>query len=163
MIVRGSDGLRREVFARFDSSTPIPRPSEWGGGLSDAGVRVGFEDAVGLPAFMRGVRLISETAAGLPWLLFRGFGDLRRPQPAASQLGLLRRPESGYAVGVRGVAVHLRFVDRRERVPVETEGPRAAQVSVPGQSVVRDPEIRRGPPDFRAEGPGVRAGGADGR
>jgi HK97 family phage portal protein len=92
MIVRGSDGLRREVFARFDSSTPIPRPSEWGGGLSDAGVRVGFEEAVGLPAFMRGVRLISETAAGLPWLLFRGFGDLRRPQPAASQLGLLRRP-----------------------------------------------------------------------
>jgi HK97 family phage portal protein len=92
VIVRGQDGAKRELFGLFDSSTPVPRPSEWGGGVSNSGVRVSLGAAVGLPAFLRGVRLISETAAGLPFLLYRGFGENRKPQPNAPQLGLLRRP-----------------------------------------------------------------------
>jgi HK97 family phage portal protein len=92
VIFRGQDGAKRELFALFDSSTPIPRPSEWGGSLSSSGVRVSMSTAVGLPAFLRGVRLISETAAGLPFILYRGYGDDRKPQPKAPQLGLLRRP-----------------------------------------------------------------------
>jgi HK97 family phage portal protein len=92
VIVRGRDGTKRELFALFDSSTPIPRPSQWGSTLSYAGERVTFDGAVGLPAFMRGVRLISETAAGLPLLLYRGYGEDRKPQPKAEQLTVLRRP-----------------------------------------------------------------------
>jgi HK97 family phage portal protein len=92
VIVRGSDGAKRELFGLFDSSTPIPRPSQWGSRMSYSGERVNSENAAGLPAFLRGYRLISETAAGLPMCLYRGYGDSRRSMPNAPQLGLLRRP-----------------------------------------------------------------------
>lgn len=91
MIIQTAEGSRA-VFGLFDSSTPIPRPSQWGATLSHAGERVTFSGAVGLPAFLRGVRLISETAASLPFALYKGFGDRRRPMPDAPQLALLRRP-----------------------------------------------------------------------
>ena len=94
MIVRGEDGRRREAFALFDTSVPIPRASQWGANLSSAGVRVDFEGAAGLPAFFRGARLISETAASLPIRLYRGYEDDRRPQPRARQHELLRRPNA---------------------------------------------------------------------
>lgn len=92
MIVRGEDGAKRELFGLFDSSTPIPRPSQWGSTLSHSGERISLESASGLPAFLRGVRLISETAAGLPIGLYRGFGEKRKAMPNAPQLGILRRP-----------------------------------------------------------------------
>ena len=92
MIIRTQSGGKRALFGLFDSSTPIPRPSQWGATLSNAGERVTFSGAAGLPAFMRGIRLISETAAGLPFTVYRGYGDDRKPQPKASQLAVLRRP-----------------------------------------------------------------------
>lgn len=99
MIVRDAGGVKRELFGMFDSSTPIPRPSQWGASLAHSGERVSMEKAAGLPAFLRGVRLISETAAGLPWALYRGFGDRREPQPLAKQLDILRRPNPDAASG----------------------------------------------------------------
>ena len=66
MVIRGQDGAKRELYGLFDSSTPIPRPSQWGSTISYAGERISLGSATGLPAFLRGVRLISETAAGLP-------------------------------------------------------------------------------------------------
>lgn len=92
MIVHTRDGSRQELYGLFDSSTPIPRPSQWGSTLSAAGERVSMASAAGLPAFLRGVRLISETAAGLPLMAYKGFGEDRRPQPGAAALPLLRRP-----------------------------------------------------------------------
>ena len=92
MIVRGQDGRRQAAFALFDTSTPVPRPSEWGATLSHAGERITFEAAVGLPAFLRGVRLISETAAGLPFCVYRGSGENKRPVPEAAQHALFERP-----------------------------------------------------------------------
>lgn len=92
MIVQTKDGGRRELFAGFDSSVPIPAPSMWGSTISYSGERVNVDSAAGLPAFLRGLRLISETAAGLPICLYRGYGAKRRPVEGAEQLGLLRRP-----------------------------------------------------------------------
>lgn len=132
MIVRADSG-RRVAFAMFDTSTPIPRPSEWGGNLSHAGERITFEGAVGLPAFLRGVRLISETAAGLPFTVYRGFGDQRRPMPAAPQLGLLRRPNPDsspfstwsyvYASMLRGNAYIYKVKVRRQVVALYPVNP----------------------------------------
>lgn len=92
MIAYAPDGSRRQVFGLFDSSTPIPRHGQYGATISHSGERISFEGAAGLPAFMRGVRLISETAAGMPFMVFRGYGEDRKPQPKAPQLPLLRRP-----------------------------------------------------------------------
>lgn len=83
----------REMFSgAFDSSTPIPRPSQWGGSMSYSGKRVSLDDAVGLPAFMRAIRLICETPANMPLGLSRGQGATKEPQPDAPQLAVLRRP-----------------------------------------------------------------------
>lgn len=92
MIVRGTDGARQSAFALFDTSTPIPRPSEWGGTVSYSGERVTFEAAVGIPAFLRGVRLISETAAALSFDVYRENGEETVPMPKSPQAALLRRP-----------------------------------------------------------------------
>jgi HK97 family phage portal protein len=92
VIVRTESGAKRELFAGFDSSVPIPRPSMWGSTTSLAGERITLESAAGLPAFLRGLRLLSETSAGLPICLYRGYGSRRRPVEGASQLGILRRP-----------------------------------------------------------------------
>jgi HK97 family phage portal protein len=92
VIVRGEDGARHELYGLFDSSLPIPRPSVWGTTVSHSGERVSFTAAAGLPAFMRGVRLISETAAALPLTLFRGHGRNRSPVADASQYSVLHRP-----------------------------------------------------------------------
>lgn len=97
MVIRTADGAKRELFGLFDSSTPIPRPSQWGGMLAHSGERVSMEAAAGLPAFLRGVRLISETAAGLPFVLYRGHGDQRKPVQSAPQFEYLRRPNPDVA------------------------------------------------------------------
>lgn len=95
MILATKTGGNKEVFAAFDSSTPIPRPSQVGGSLSWSGRHVGLTDAVGLPAFMRAIRLLFETAAGFPIKVYRGYDDERTPEAKAPQLGLLRRPAGG--------------------------------------------------------------------
>lgn len=82
----------REMFGAFDSSVPIPRPSQWGGAVSYSGKRVTLDEAVGLPAFMRAIRLLCETSAGMPMLVSQGQGSEREVQPEAEQLAVLRRP-----------------------------------------------------------------------
>jgi HK97 family phage portal protein len=90
-------GGNREMFGAFDSSVPVPRPSQVGGAQSYAGQRVTLQGAVGLPAFMLGIRLLSETPAKMPIKLFRGAQPQapqlgKTPEPGAPQLTLLRRP-----------------------------------------------------------------------
>jgi HK97 family phage portal protein len=92
VIVYGADGSKKSMYGLFDSSTPIPRPSAWGATIAHSGERISMGAAAGLPAFLRGVRLISETAAGLPFMAYRGHGQDRKPMPKAKQLDLLRRP-----------------------------------------------------------------------
>ena len=92
MVIRGEDGVKQEVYGLFDSSTPIPRPAQWGSHISHSGERISLGSATGLPAFLRGVRLIAETAAGLPICLYRGYGSNRTPVETAPQLDLLHRP-----------------------------------------------------------------------
>jgi HK97 family phage portal protein len=94
VILKTDRGDRQMFSGAFDSSTPIPRPSQWGGAMSYSGKRVSIEAAVGLPAFMRAIRLICETSAALPLMLSRGQGTERRPQPDAEQIGVLRRPNN---------------------------------------------------------------------
>src|SRR5262245_13673315 len=89
LILRTASGHNR--FA-FDTSVPVPRPSQWGGVLSHTGKRITLADAVSLPAFLRGTRLICETAAGFPIELYRGYGANRRPVERDPRLDLLRRP-----------------------------------------------------------------------
>lgn len=89
MIFRGLDGAKH-TFAF--SPKPIPRASQYGWITTGAGMQASFEGAVGLPAFLNGLRLLSETAASLPFLLYRGYGKQRKEQPAAPQHKLLRRP-----------------------------------------------------------------------
>jgi len=91
VIIRGEDGAKRSLFGLYGMD-PVPRPSEWGSGIAYSGERITFESAAGLPAFLRAVRLISETAAGLPFCLYRGYGDSRTPMPNAPQLDVFRRP-----------------------------------------------------------------------
>lgn len=84
-------------FSAFDSSVPIPRPSQAGGAMTYGGRRVTSDDALGLPAFMRGVRLICETTAMMPAVPFQGTGEDRTPEPKTPQAALLRRPLDGVA------------------------------------------------------------------
>lgn len=114
MILKTSRG-NRELFAAFDSSVPIPRPSMHGGAVSYGGRRVSLEDASGLPAFMRAVRLISETVAMMPFVAaWQG-----RPRPEAA--GVLRRPLDGvspFTVWSYTVAAMLRGNAYLWKIPV---------------------------------------------
>lgn len=83
-------------FSAFDSSTPIPRASQWGGSMSWSGRRVDVEDAAGLPAFFRALRLLCETPAGFPMEVYRGHGENREPTPDAPQVKVLRRPSPAH-------------------------------------------------------------------
>lgn len=86
----------RAAFALFDSSVPIPRHGQYGNNWSYAGRRVSWHEAVGLPAFMRGVRLIAETTAMMPFSVHAGHGSNMRPVDAR-QLAVLRRPNPDMA------------------------------------------------------------------
>lgn len=96
MIVATPQGDHRVQFSgAFDSSTPIPTASQWAGSgaaFAYAGRRVSYLDAAGLPAFLRGVRLLSETVAMMPAGIYRGDGRDRQPVDDAKQLAVLRRP-----------------------------------------------------------------------
>jgi HK97 family phage portal protein len=92
VILKTAHGDRQMFSAAFDSSSPIPRPSQWGGAMSYSGKRVTLEEAVGLPAFMRALRLIFETSAQLPLNLSRGQGVEKKVEPKAEQLAVLRQP-----------------------------------------------------------------------
>lgn len=92
MILKTPHGNSEVFSGPFDSSLPIPRHSQWGGTMSDAGERVNYSSATALPAFLRGVRLICETTAGLPICIYRGYGEQRKPMVSAPQLDMLRRP-----------------------------------------------------------------------
>src|SRR6185312_1741019 len=82
----------RELFSAFDSSVPIPRPSQWGGALSYAGKRVTLEETIGLPAFMRAIRLLCETSANMPLLLSKGLAPEKEVLLNAEQHDVLRQP-----------------------------------------------------------------------
>lgn len=115
MFLKTQYGYREMFSAAFDSSVPIPRPSQWGGSMSYSGKRVTYAEAVGLPAFHRAVRLICETSASMPIMLSRGQGGEAEPQPEAQQAEVLRRPNPDmtafqvwsyvYACMIRGNAV----------------------------------------------------------
>lgn len=93
MIVRGENGERRDLFALFDTSLPIPRPSEWGATLAHSGERISFDGAAGLPAFLRGVRLIAESAASLGLCVYREQRDgTKVKMPLSPQAQLFDRP-----------------------------------------------------------------------
>ena len=79
----------------FDSSTPIPSAAQWAGSgaaLSYADRRVSYVDASGLPAFLRGVRLLSETVAMMPMCVRQGRGHDAVPVEDAPQLALFESP-----------------------------------------------------------------------
>lgn len=122
--------------AAYDSSVPIPRASQAGGNFSYSRRRVGLADAVGVPAFMRGVRLICDTAAGFPMHVYRGVGSNRVLLDEAPQLSLLRAPGGRdftpqqiwsytFASMIRGGAYLIKVKDSRNRVqqllPVDPE------------------------------------------
>jgi HK97 family phage portal protein len=92
MILKTPFGDREMFSGAFDSSVPIPRPSQWGGALSYSGRRVTLSEAVGLPAFMRAIRLICETTAGMPMVVSQGQIPEKKVLPQADQLEVLRKP-----------------------------------------------------------------------
>lgn len=85
-----------QYFAAFDSSTPIPRNSQWGSS-SFTGRTVGLNEAAGLPAFLRALRLLSETPAGFPIGVFRGYDADREPAKDAPQVKVLRHPSPDHS------------------------------------------------------------------
>lgn len=159
MILKTSQGDRQMFSGPVDSSALIPPPSQWGGATSYSGKRVSLAEAVGLPAFMRGVRLICETAAGMPLHLSRGQGPTKRPQPDASQLAVLRRPNPDmtpfqvysftYASMLRGNALLWKVKVRGEVVALYPLMPHLTTVKRKDGEVVY--EIRK-----REHGPVVR-------
>ncbi len=92
MLLATGRGNRHVEFSSFDSSLPIPRASQWGGQSSHAGQRVTFGSAAGLPAFLRGIRLLAETTAMMPLSVSRGYGPSAVAVPDAPQLGVLHNP-----------------------------------------------------------------------
>lgn len=91
----------RETFS-FDMP-PIPPHSLMHGGISYSGRAVDGSSAAGLPAFLRAVRLLSETIAMLPLRTYQGEGAEKVETPA----GVLRRPNdemSAFAVWEYAVA-----------------------------------------------------------
>lgn len=73
----------------FAGTDRIPSPGMAKGGWSNAGRIVTSEDAVGLPAALSAVRLLSETTAELPCIVRRDDGDERDRLPESSQWGVL--------------------------------------------------------------------------
>lgn len=92
MILKTPHGDRELFSGAFDSSVPIPRPSQWGGAISYSGKRVTLSEAIGLPAFMRAIRLLCETSANMPLLLSKGQAPDKELLPEAEQLDVLRKP-----------------------------------------------------------------------
>jgi phage portal protein BeeE len=92
VILATPKGNRTAFQAAFDSSLPIPRASQGAGPYSFSKRRVEMSDAVGVPAFMRAVRLICDTAAGFPINVFRGHGISRIAADDSTQGQLLRMP-----------------------------------------------------------------------
>lgn len=95
LAARGGNVSVQRFNAPFDSSTPIPTAGQWvgaGAAFSYADRRVSYQDAAGLPAFLRGVRLLSETVAMMPASVVQGYDDQKKPVENAPQLPLLRRP-----------------------------------------------------------------------
>lgn len=85
-----SRGKDYEAFA-FEMP-PIPRPSQWGSAVSYSGRNVVTSEAAGLPAFLRAVRLLSETTSQQPLRLYREVGEDREVVTGTPQVKLLRRP-----------------------------------------------------------------------
>lgn len=96
LAARGGANVSVHRFnAPFDSSIPIPTASQWAGSgaaFTHADRRVGYHEATGLPAFLRGVRLLSETVAMMPVGVYQGRGHDRTPVENAPQLALLEQP-----------------------------------------------------------------------
>lgn len=72
MVIRTADGGQVQVRDMFSGVDAIPLPSQAGGNYSVAGRRVSTEKAVGLPAMLRGIRVLSETVGSLPVIVYRG-------------------------------------------------------------------------------------------
>lgn len=81
----------KKFAAPFDSSIPIPRASQIGT-FSYSKRRVEIGDAIGVPAFMRAVRLICDTCAGFPLDLYRGEGTDKTQIKVGPQYELIKKP-----------------------------------------------------------------------
>lgn len=88
MILATPKGNRESFGAAFDSSTPIPRASVYNSHAS----RIDLSDAIGVPAFARGVRLICDTASSFPLRVYQGSSSDRVEQSDAPQAQLLKHP-----------------------------------------------------------------------
>jgi len=116
----------KKFASPFDSSLPIPRASQIGS-FSYSRHRVELGDAAGIPAFMRAIRLICDTAAGFPIQLYRGYGPDRTPVNVGPQVDLLRSPGGrefntaqiwsyAYCSMIRGGAYLMKVRDAKGRV-----------------------------------------------
>lgn len=76
--------------AQFGNSDRIPLPGEMGGIFSSSGTMVTQDAAMALPAVMAAIRLIAETLASLPLIVYSGDMLDKQPQPEAWQWPLLR-------------------------------------------------------------------------
>lgn len=82
----GNVHLRSQMFGGVDV---IPMPSQEGGSWSSAGRRVTPQNAMGLPAVLRGLRVISETVGTLPLIVYRETATGRERARDAGQWSLL--------------------------------------------------------------------------
>ena len=74
----------RPLFALFGAGRPAPTPRRY-----DSLAREGFQKNA---IVFRCVNLIAESAAAIPWQLFRGRGGRRRELPDHPLLDLLAKP-----------------------------------------------------------------------
>jgi HK97 family phage portal protein len=91
LIIRaqGGDYQTRDMFTGTDA---IPRPSDFGSYLSSSGQRVTVDAAVGIPAAMAAIRLLSETIGVLPMRVAKLENGVKRFQPDAKQVPILETP-----------------------------------------------------------------------
>lgn len=90
MILATARGGNREVRAFGDPAAVSP-PSWWrvGGGFASSGIHVTPENATGLPTVAAAIRLIAETGASLPFVVYEGEDAERRKAASSWQHQLL--------------------------------------------------------------------------
>lgn len=105
MILR-TGGRDYEASYAFEMP-PIPRPSQFGSAVSYSGRYIVPSEVAGLPAFMRAVRLLSETTAQQPLRLYNESDKEKTAITGTPESKLLRRPNeemTGFQVWEYAVA-----------------------------------------------------------
>lgn len=89
MILATPSGRRQLRAAQFGDGHPIPLPSQSQGNWSSSGRLVSTDSAMGLPAVMMAIRLISETLGTLPLVVYEGDEAEKKRRPDAPQWAVL--------------------------------------------------------------------------